>query len=91
MTGIFKNNAKESRFEYHIGAAFAYAAYRRKDGKLFIDKVEAPQELRGTGAASALMQHVVDFAKAERLQVVPVCSYAVAWMRRNSQPPAPKP
>lgn len=91
MTGTFKDNPEQNRFEYHVGDHYAYANYRREEGKVFIDKVEAPMELRGTGAANALMQNIVDHAKKEKLQVIPVCSYAVAWMQKRNRPQGPKP
>lgn len=91
MTENFLDNLAADRFEYHVGALFAYAKYRRLDGKLYIDKVETPEELRGTGVAGRLMQHVVDFAKEEGLEVIPVCSYAQAWLSRQNQPKEPKP
>ena len=91
MTGTFTDNAEKNRFEYHIGGTFAFADYRREGAKLYIDKVEAPPELRGTGAAGKLMQHIADAAKERNLRIVPICSYAVAWMRKNSghEPPQP--
>ncbi|TAL31823.1 MAG: N-acetyltransferase [Alphaproteobacteria bacterium] len=91
MTARFIDNAEKNRFEYHVGTSFAYANYRRKGKELFIDKVEAPVELRGTGAAGNLMQNIVGLAKAEGLVIVPVCSYAAAWMQRRQKPRAPKP
>lgn len=86
MTGaIFKNNREEGRFEYHIGDEMAYAAYRLEGSVLSINYVEAPSALRGTGAAGNLMQKVMETARDEGYTVVPVCSYAAAWIRRNGE------
>ena len=52
----FTENAAKHRFEYRVGDQIAFANYRKNDGTLYIDYVEAPPELRGTGAASQLMQ-----------------------------------
>ena len=41
--------------------------------------------LRGTGAASRLMQQIVDHARAEKLVMVPRCSYARAWFERHPE------
>lgn len=80
----FSDNQAQRRFEYKVGEAFAYAAYRREGKTLFIDYVEAPPELRGTGAAGKLMEHIVDFAKTEKLEIVPICGYAAQWLRRHA-------
>ena len=40
---------------------------------------------RGAGAAGRFMQALVDHARAERLKLVPRCSYAVAWLKRHRE------
>lgn len=84
-SGTFKDNPAAHRFEYHVGEQVAYADYRRKDGTLYIDYVEAPTVLRGTGAAGRLMQHIMAAAQKEKLNVVPICGYAAAWISRNAK------
>jgi predicted GNAT family acetyltransferase len=90
MSGQFSDNTGESRFEYTVDGHTAYADYRREGKKLFIDFVFSPEELRGTGAAGTLMKHIVQAAGKEGAEIVPICGYAVSWMRKNQkQPPAP--
>ena len=79
----FRNNTALSRFEYHIGENFARATYHIKDGTLFIDYVEAPLPLRGTGAAGKLMHEIVTYATNEKLAITPICGYAAAWLKKN--------
>lgn len=84
MTENFSYNASASRYEYHVGDAIAFAKVRREGRKVFIDYVEAPPELRGTGAAGKLMHHVMDTLRAEGVQeVVPICGYAASWIAKN--------
>ncbi|WP_395651439.1 GNAT family N-acetyltransferase [Brevundimonas sp.] len=45
--------------------------------------VEAEDELRGSGAAGRFMASLADHARAEKIRLVPRCSYAVAWFRRH--------
>ena len=85
MKEIFTNNAADSRYELNVDGTVTFADYR-KDGKtLFIDHVEAPPALRGTGAAGRLMQGIADAAKAEGLSITPICSYAAAWVAKNAK------
>ena len=58
-----------------------YARVRKNDGVLYVDYVEAPQALRGTGAAGKFMEALMSEARAENLKVVPICGYAASWMR----------
>lgn len=79
------DNPAQHRFELEIDGKVAFATYRRHGETLMIPHVEAPPSLRGTGAAGKLMQGVMELARAERLKVVPICSYASAWMRRHPE------
>jgi len=73
-----------TRFELVIDSHTTFADYRREGSTLIIDHVEAPQALRGTGAAGKLMQSIADKAKAENLHITPICSYAATWLKRNT-------
>jgi uncharacterized protein len=79
------DNKAASRFELEENGLMAWAEYRIRDGKYIIPHVEADQPLRGTGAASRLMQQIVDHARANQLVIVPRCSYARAWFERHAE------
>lgn len=83
MTDTFTDNTSRNRFEYTVNGSVAFANYRREGSILYIDYVEAPVELRGTGAAGKLMQNIINVAQKENMNVVPICGYAAAWMARN--------
>lgn len=85
MADRFIDNTGESRFELHVDGHLAVADYRRRDGVLTIPHVEADPALRGTGAAGRLMEQVVAAARAEGAKIRPLCSYAVAWLRRHPE------
>ena len=89
MADGFSDNKSKNRFEYHVGSHFALADYRRENGTLFIDFVEAPPELQGTGAAGKLMREIVNMAAHQGEKVVPICGYAASWIRKNSNAPKP--
>ncbi len=85
MDGTFSDNAAQGRFELTEEGHLAYASYRIADGRMLIPYVEAAPPLRGTGAASRLMERVAGEARARRLKVVPLCGYASSWFRRHSE------
>jgi hypothetical protein len=78
-----RDNAAARRFELGEGEEMTFADYRRAGAHLFIDHVETPPALRGHGAAGALMEAIVEQARAEGREIVPVCAYAAAWLRRR--------
>jgi len=85
----FRDNRELGRFERVEGGQVILADYRRDGARLFIDHVETPPALRGAGAAARLMAEVAAFARREGLAIVPICSYAAAWMRRHPEAAAP--
>jgi predicted GNAT family acetyltransferase len=60
-----------------------FADYRRAPERLIIDHVEAPESLRGTGAAGRLMEAIASLARGEGLALTPLCGYAAAWLKRH--------
>lgn len=79
------NNPAHSRYELAEAGGTAFANYRRDGDVLTIPYVESPEALRGTGTAGRLMEGVVASARAEKLKIVPICGYAVAWFRRHPE------
>jgi predicted GNAT family acetyltransferase len=77
------DNTSANRFELDVDGQIAHADYRVIGDTLYIDYVEAPPALRGTGAASRLMEGVMSAAAEKGYAVEPVCGYAAAWMRRH--------
>lgn len=85
LLSMFRDNAALQRFEWTERGHTAFADYVRQGDVLILPHVEAPAALRGTGAAGRLMQAVTEHARAERLRLRPVCSYAVAWLNRHPE------
>lgn len=81
--GRFIVNKDQSRFEWQQDGHTATADYRIEGQTLIIEYVEAPPALRGTGAASRLMEHIVDHAATHQQLIDPVCSYAASWIRKH--------
>lgn len=47
------------------------------------DHTGAPDALRGTGAAAALVDHLVAQARADGVRIIPLCPYVRARYMRN--------
>ena len=61
-----------------------WADYADSDAGRAILHVEAEDELRGSGAAGRFMQQLADHARKSGTKLIPRCSYAVAWFKRNA-------
>ncbi|MBA4792100.1 GNAT family N-acetyltransferase [Phenylobacterium sp.] len=80
-----RNNTAAGRYEMDEQGQTSWADYREKDGRLYIDHVESPPALRGTGAAGRLMKALAQDAKDRDLKITPICGYAAAWLRRSPE------
>ena len=74
-----------ARYEMDEQGLTAYADYRREGGRLIVDYVYAPPELRGTGASGRLMAALSADARDRGLTITPLCGYAAAWLRRSQE------
>jgi predicted GNAT family acetyltransferase len=83
QTKSMRDDVAARRFELDEAGQIVFADYRREGDRLFIDHVETPLALRGQGAAGRLMEGIVQQARAEGRTIMPLCSYAAAWLRRH--------
>lgn len=77
------DNKDAARFELTEQGLLVFANYKRSGNEVALLHVEAPEALRGTGAAGRLMQGIVDLTQAEGTTIVPICPYAVHWLNRH--------
>ena len=80
-----KDNPERRRFEMIEAGQVVFADYRRDGRTIYIDHVEAPPNLRGTGAAGRFMEGLVEAARAETARLVPICRYAAVWLARHPE------
>jgi predicted GNAT family acetyltransferase len=80
-----RNDAANGRYEMDEEGMTSWADYRLRGETLYIDHVESPPSLRGTGAAGRLMKALAADAKARGLKITTICGYAAAWLRRSPE------
>lgn len=85
MDGALRNNKVDHRYEMVEQGMTSWADYRLSGDRLYIDHVESPPALRGTGAAGRLMAALAADARGQGLKITPICGYAAAWLRRSHE------
>lgn len=85
MSNALRDNKSDQRFEMVEQGMTSWADYRLSGDRLYIDHVESPPALRGTGAAGRLMAAMAADARARGLKITPICGYAAAWLRRSHE------
>jgi len=62
---IERNGQRVAEMTYSVGGVIA-----------IIDHTDVSDELRGTGTGARLVNAAVEWARAEHMQIVPLCPYA---------------
>ena len=79
------HNANARRFEFHLGEFMARLDYRVEDRTMIISHTGVPPELANRGVGAKLVKAALEYARESGLAVVPRCSFAAAYIRRNPQ------
>lgn len=80
-----KNNAGKNRFEVNLDGGTAVAEYRREGNRIVFTHTEVPESMEGKGVAKALVTTALDFARRERLEVTPQCSFVAGYIKRHPE------
>ena len=72
------------RFQTILGDEVAYIEYDDStDRTLDLQHTIVPEDHEGQGVASELTKHALDYARRNKLRVVPTCPFIAAWISRN--------
>lgn len=76
--------------KYYIGEhetdPIAEITYKEKDAQTIIaNRTYVSDELRGQGIAGKLFQELIQFAREEKVKIIPECSYVKAKMERTDE------
>lgn len=85
MSDEVRNNTDAHRFEITIDGHTGKAWYRLSPGTITFTHTEVPDELSGKGVGSRLAKAALDYAKAEKLKVVPLCPFIAAYIKRHTK------
>ena len=80
-----KNNPEKKRFEIKVGDHYAICEYLRVSNRIIFTHTEVPPALEGNGLASMLAKAGLEFAKAEGLNVVPLCPYVAGYIKKHPE------
>jgi predicted GNAT family acetyltransferase len=80
-----KNNPSHGQFEVHMDDATAFLRYQQKDRSIYLIHTEVPDEFEGHGIGSALTQAGLDFARENKLRVIPLCPFVQSYLKRHPE------
>jgi predicted GNAT family acetyltransferase len=79
------HNAAAGRFELHVGDAIAVLEYDLDGDRIAMYHTGVPRELEGRGYGAQLARAALEHAKAEKLRVIPQCSFVAAYISRHAE------
>ncbi len=86
-TGITRQvEGSKGRYVLRVNGAEADLTYSIASPSLVIaDHTGVPDALRGTGAASRLVERLVSDARAEGFRIMPLCPFVNGWRARHPE------
>lgn len=79
------DNAADNQYEVHAEGEVAILTYQRQDKRITFYHTEVPPALEGRGIAGMMARAALEAARADGLEVVPICPYVVAYLRRHQE------
>ena len=79
------HNPDENRFETTIDGKLSKLDYLQNGNNFVITHVGVHPSLRGQGVAGIIVEAGIAYARENSFRVVPMCSYAAAYIRRHPE------
>lgn len=80
-----RRNEAARRFEVALGKKIAKIDYAQSNGRLNLRHTEVPEEYQGQGIGNDLAKAALDYARAEKLQVIPTCPFVSTYIKRHPE------
>ena len=81
---VTHNEAKQ-RFELIAEGQLARLDYERSGKRIALTHTIVPEEIEGEGNGAALARAALDFARREKLEVIPACGFVRVFIQRHPE------
>ncbi|MGI9526011.1 MAG: GNAT family N-acetyltransferase [Weeksellaceae bacterium] len=78
-------NEDKKRFELEYEGHLTFINFGEFGNSIALVHTEADPELKGTGAASALVEKTLKHLKDQGKEILPYCPYVFAFIKRNPE------
>lgn len=80
-----RRNDERNRYELTSQNQLAVCEFNRLTNAVMFTHTEVPEALEGQGVGSTLVRGALDDVRAQGLQVVPICPFVAAFIRRHRE------
>lgn len=78
-------NQVDMRFELKIGEYTALIVYKEHGKKIWLIHTEAPEELKGKGAATAIIEKTLSYIEDNDYRLIPLCPFVAAYLKKHPE------
>ena len=78
-------NDDRNRYELTVEGKLAISEFNRVAQAIMFTHTEVPEALEGQGVGSALARGALEDVRAQGLQVIPLCPFIAAYIRRHRE------
>src|SRR5262249_28963656 len=82
---LIRRNNSAHRFEVAVGTQIAKVDYAQSNGRLNLLHTEVPKEYERQGIGSDLAKAALEYARAEKLEVIPTCPFISSFIKRHPE------
>lgn len=78
-------NTEKSRFELITGNYTTFIEFKERGRKIWLIHTEAPEELKGKGSATAIVEKALPWLEENGYKMVPLCPFVAAYLKRHPE------
>ena len=79
------HNVAQRRYETQVEGQLAVLTYEREGERIIYLHTGVPRPIEGRGVGTALAHAALEDARAQRLQIVPLCPFIGVYLRRHPE------
>lgn len=81
---LIKNDEK-NRFELVTGIYTTFIEFKERSKKIWLIHTEAPEELKGKGTATAIVEKTLTYLEEHGYRMVPLCPFVGTYLKRHPE------
>lgn len=85
MNGQVIHNTAKNRFELTVDGGTVVADYDLSPGTIAFTHTVTPSSLRGRGLAAVVVKTALEYARDQKLKVVPMCWYVAEYINKHPE------
>lgn len=78
-------NEEKKRFEIEIDGHFAFIDYKTFGSQMALVHTETDPELKGKGAAAAVVEKTLQYLEEKNIALLPFCPYVFAYIKKTPE------